>query len=147
MLGEKMVLGEKLWEGKGKSSGEGFIKSVGIEGVTSEYSWTAQVEGMGQAKGMDGTLHVTAVGTVPPKGVAAETDQGILMTMTGDVCVLKGYSLMKMNAGMNPTAVGLWSFMSMSEKLSWTNHLVAIVIFEAQDPMWNESKITIHEWK
>jgi hypothetical protein len=23
MLGEKMVLGEKLWEGKGKSSGEG----------------------------------------------------------------------------------------------------------------------------
>jgi len=32
---KNVVLGEKLWEGKGKSAGYGFIKSVGIDGVTS----------------------------------------------------------------------------------------------------------------
>jgi len=31
-----MAIGEKLWEGKGKS-GAGFIKSINIEGVTSIY--------------------------------------------------------------------------------------------------------------
>ena len=29
-----MVLGQKLWEGKGKSVGAGAIKSVGMEGIT-----------------------------------------------------------------------------------------------------------------
>jgi hypothetical protein len=45
-----MVLGDKLWEGKGKSGGAGLIKSVGMEGVTSEYSWSAEVKGMGCAE-------------------------------------------------------------------------------------------------
>jgi hypothetical protein len=57
-----MVLGEKLWEGKGKSVGAGLIKSVGMDGVTSEYSWMAQVKGMGKAKGIDGSIHVTQLG-------------------------------------------------------------------------------------
>ncbi len=47
-----MAIGEKLWEGKGKS-GASFIKSVGMEGVTSMYTWTAQMKGMGKAKGVD----------------------------------------------------------------------------------------------
>ena len=47
-----MVIGEKLWEGKGKS-GAGFIKSVGMDGVTQIYTWTAQMKGMGKAKGVD----------------------------------------------------------------------------------------------
>ena len=53
-----MAIGEKLWEGKGKS-GAGFIKSVGMEGVTSIYTWTAQMKGMGKAKGVDCNLNVT----------------------------------------------------------------------------------------
>ena len=44
-----MAIGEKLWEGKGKS-GASFIKSVGMDGVTSVYTWTAQMKGMGKAK-------------------------------------------------------------------------------------------------
>jgi hypothetical protein len=142
-----MVLGEKLWEGKGKSEGAGLIKSVGMEGVTSEYSWSAQVKGMGKAKGMDLNIHVTAMSTVPPKGIAPAMDQGTFMTMTGDMGVLKGHDLMKMVMGGKPTAVGLWSFMTMSEKLAWMNELIGVVTFEAQDPMWMESIITIYEWK
>ena len=64
-----MVIGEKLWEGKGKG-GAGFIKSVGMEGVTSMYTWTAQMKGMGKAKGVDCNLNVTGMSMTPPKGIA-----------------------------------------------------------------------------
>ena len=142
-----MVLGEKLWEGKGKSAGQGSIKSVGMEGITSEYSWTAQVKGMGRAKGIDANINVTAIMKSAPKGTPASKDQGIFMTMTGDMGVLKGFDLMKMTGGENPKAVGLWRFMTTSEKLNWMNDLIALVTFEALDPMWMESNITIYEWK
>jgi hypothetical protein len=142
-----MVLGEKLWEGKAKSAGTGLIKSVGMEGVTSEYSWTAQMKGTGRAKGADINVHVTAVSMMPQKGVGAAKDQGVFMTMSGDMGVLKGLDLMKMSMGSKPTAVGLWSFMTMSEKLGWMNDLIALVTFEALDPMWEQSNITIYEWK
>ncbi len=142
-----MVLGEKLWEGKGKSSGPGFIKYVGMDGVTSMYSWSAQTKGMAKAKGADININVTAKGTMPPKGVASEKDQGTFMTMTGDMGVLKGLGLMKMTMGGKPSAVSLWSFMTNSEKLGWMNDLIAIVTLEALDPMWEQFNITIHEWK
>jgi hypothetical protein len=142
-----MVIGEKLWEGKGKSAGQGLIKSVGMEGVVSVYSWSAQVKGMGKAKGVDGMMNVTAKSMMPPKGVAAAKDQGMFMTATGDMAVLKGVDLMKMTANQKPSSVGLWSFMTMSEKLGWLNDVIAVVTFEALDPMWNEFTVTINEWK
>jgi hypothetical protein len=140
-----MVLGEKLWEGKGKGN-PGFIKSVGMEGVVSIYSWMADVKGMGRAAGIDGNIHVTAKSMMPPKGVGGAKDQGVFMTMTGDMGVLKGFDLMKMTMGGKPTSVGLWSFMTMSEKLSWMNDVIALVTFEPLDPMWMEFNITIYEW-
>ena len=68
------------------------------------------------------------------------------MTMSGDMGVLKGFDMMKMTGG-KPGAVGLYSFMTMSEKLGWMNDLIAVVTFEALDSMWMEMNITIHEWK
>ncbi len=141
-----MVLGEKLFEGKGKS-GPSFIKSVGMDGVVSMFSWMAQVKGMGMAKGVDLNINVTAKSMTPPKGVGGAKDQGTFMTMTGDMGVLRGFDLMKMMAGGKPTSVGLWSFMTMSEKLSWMNNLIAVVTFEALDPMWMEFNVAIWEWK
>jgi hypothetical protein len=141
-----MVLGQKLWEGKGKSVGTGLIKSVGMDSITSEYSWTAQVKGTGCAEGLDGNINVTAVSETPPKGVGKAKDQGIFMMTTGDMAVLKGFDLLKMAGGM-PTAVGLWTFMTISEKIGWMNDLSALVTFEALDPMWMEVNITIYEWK
>ena len=142
-----MVLGQKLWEGKGKSVGTGLIKSVASEYVVSEYSWMAEMKGMGCAEGLDGNIHVTAVSKMPFKGVGKANDRGIFTTTNGEMCVLKGYDLLKMTAGGNPSAVGLYIFMTQSEKLAWMNNLIALVTFEAQDPMWMDSTITIYEWK
>jgi len=142
-----MALGEKLWEGKGKTAGPGYIKSITMDGVTSAYTWSAQVKGLGKAKGADGNIHVTAKGTMPPKGVGSEDDLGTFMTMGGDAGVIKGYGLMKMTMNGKPSAVSLWCFMTMSEKLAWMNDLIAVVTFEALDPMWTEFNMMIHEWK
>ncbi len=142
-----MVLGEKLWEGKGKSVGPSFIKSIGMEGVTSIFAWMAEVKCLGKAKGVDGNINVTATSMTPPKGVAGAEDKGMFMTMTGDMAVLRGYDLMKMTMGVPPKAVGLWSFMTMSEKLSWMNDVIAVLSIEALDPMCMEFKLVIHEWK
>jgi hypothetical protein len=143
---KNMAIGEKLWEGKGKS-GAGFIKSVGMDGVTSVYTWTAQMKGMGKAKGVDANLNVTGMSMTPPKGVATSKDQGMMRTMMGDMGVIMGTSLMKMTPGKNPTSVGLWTFMTMSEKLNWLNDTIALVTFEATDPMWTELNVSVWEWK
>ncbi len=142
-----MVLGEKLFEGKGKSEGPSYIKSINMEGINSMYAWSAQLKGMGKAKGTDLMLNVTAKSMMPPKGLSAAKDQGMFMTATGDMGVVKGMDLMKMAPGAKPTSVGLWSFMSMSEKLMWLNDIIAIVTFESADPMWMAFNITIYEWK
>ncbi len=141
-----MVIGEKLWEGKGKG-GASFIKSVGMEGVTSMYTWTAQMTGMGKAKGVNGNLNVTGYSMTPPKGLAWSKDQGMMMATTGDMGVVKGTSLMKMEMGKNPTALGLWGMMTMSDKLAWVNNTILLVTFEAMDPMWMELNVAIWEWK
>ncbi len=67
-----MVLGEKLWEAKGKSVGPSFIKSIGMEGVTSIFAWMAEVKGMGRAKGVDGNINVTATSMTPQKAWRAQ---------------------------------------------------------------------------
>lgn len=54
---------------------------------------------------------------------------------------------MKMTTSGKPSSVGLWCFMTMSEKLAWMNDLITVVTFEALDPMWMEFNVTIHEWK
>ena len=141
-----MAIGEKLWEGKGKS-GPGFIKEVGMEGVSMVYTWNAQLKGMGRAQGVDCNLNVTGYGLTPPKGVGSSKAQGVLMATTGDMAVVKGFNLDKMTMDKKPTAVGLWRFMTMSEKLSWLNEQITLVTFEAADPMWSEVNVTIWEWK
>ncbi len=142
-----MVIGQKLWEGKGKSGGPGFIKSITMEGVESMFTWSVQLKGMGSAKSVDCSINVTAKSMTPPKGVSGAEDQGMLMTATGDMAIVKGFDLMKMTVGKNPSSVGLYKFMTMSEKLAWLNDLIALVTFEALDPMWQEFNMTIYEWK
>ena len=144
-FGEKvLVLGEKLFEGRGKS-GPGFIKWVGMEGIAQMYSWTASVKGFGKAAGVECMLSVTAKGMTPPKGVGMAKDQGIFRTTTGEMGILKGMDIAKMDKD-KIVSVGLWSFMTASEKLGWMNDLIAIVEFQALDPMWQDFNITIYEW-
>jgi hypothetical protein len=142
-----LVIGEKIFEGKGKSQGPSYIETINADGVTSMYAWTAQLKGIGKAKGIEATVNVTAKSMTPPKGVAASKDKAMLFTTTGDMAVARGLDLMKMVPGAKPSSVGLWSFMTMSEKLGWLNDVIAVVTFEALDPMWMEFNVTIAEWK
>lgn len=139
-----MVLGEKLWEGKGKTTGT-TIKAVGADGVTLEYTWTAQLKGMGKAKGADAAVTFSAIVLMGPSGSGLSRGQGILNTMTGDMVAIKGAGHGKNEAGKSK-GVGLWSFMTMSAKLGWLNNVVAIITQEG-DPQWMEFDMAIHEWK
>ncbi len=141
-----MVLGEKLWEGKGKSDGPGFIKYAGMEGVASMYSWSAQLKGMGRAAGVDLNVHATGKSWMAPKGVNTAKDQAVFMTASGDMGVLKGFALSKMMQGKS-MAVSLWHFMTTSEKLGWMNDIICVASYEPLDPMWMELNLTIYEWK
>ena len=122
-------------------------KTINMEGVTSEFAWTAQLKGFGCAEGTDCMINVTGVAMQPPKGIGAGKDQGVLMTMAGDMAVIKGNDLSKMMEDGKPGSVGLWSFMTMSEKLGWLNDVIAVVTWQAIDPMWQEFNMTIYEWK
>ncbi len=69
------------------------------------------------------------------------------MTITDGMAVVQGFDLMKTTIDANPSAVGLWSFMTMSEKFDWMNDVIAVVTMQATDPMGMEFTITIQEWK
>lgn len=142
-----MVLGDKIFEGKGKSTGPSYILSTSADGVESMFAWTAQLKGVGKAKGIEATINNTSKGMTPPKGVATAKNKAMLFTMAGDMAVGRGLDLMKMVPGQNPSSVGLWTFMTMSEKFGWLNDIIALVTYEASDPMWMEFKVTISEWK
>ena len=133
-----------MFEGKGKS-GPGFIKWVGMEGIAQMYTWNATVKGPGKADGVDCMISVTAKSMTPPKGVGMAKDQGIFRTTTGEMGVLKGMDLAKMVEGKT-VSVGLWSFMTASEKLGWMNDTIAVAEFQALDPTWQDFNITIYEW-
>jgi hypothetical protein len=118
-----------------------------MNGIKSMYAWSAQAKGIGRAKGIDLNINVTAKSMMPPKGVAGAKDKGMFMTATGDMGVLMGFDLMKMTPGAKPTSVGLWTFMTMSEKIGWMNEVIAVAVFEALDPMWAQFNLTIYDWK
>jgi hypothetical protein len=135
-----MVVGEKLWEGKGKY-GTTAIKAVGPGGVTMEGTINVQLRGVGRAKGIDGILTLTNTISMEPNGSGWMHGQGMFNTMTGDMVVLKNSGI-----GKAGKSVALMSFMTMSPKLDWMNTLVALVTQEG-DPQWMEFDIAVHEWK
>lgn len=139
-----MVIGEKLWEGKAKTMGMA-IKGANADGVSMEYTWMAQVKGMGKAKGMDGNILFTGMTTISPTGGGGSSGTGLLTTMTGDMAVIKGSGYGKPEGGKGK-GVALWNFMTMSQKLAWINMTVAISTQEG-DPMWQEFDLVVWEWK
>lgn len=98
-----MAIGEKIWEGKGKS-GPGFIKSIEMDGVSSVYTWTAQMTGMGKAKGIEGNLRVTGFSKMPPKGLAAAKVREFLIQRQATWRLRRAVDLSKMMPEKNPTS-------------------------------------------
>ena len=111
-----MAIGEKLWEGKGKSMGM-MIESVESDGVVMMTTWVAQMKGMGKAKGIDGQVTFSSKVKMGPSGAGISQGQGILNTMTSEMAVIKGYGFGKPVMD-KAKAVGLWTLMSMSPNLA-----------------------------
>ena len=116
---------EKLFEEK--ITPRGFaIKSVGSEGVESEYSVTGEITGFGKAEGVKGTNMGTMCNLVRPTGITTGTAQGIMTTTDGDSVVWKlCYAGKASGAGGKLT--GTVTFMTMSEKLTWLNSTICVM--------------------
>jgi hypothetical protein len=139
-----MAIGEKLWEGKAKTMGM-TIKGANADGVMMEYTWMAQLKGMGKAKGVDGQVLFTGNTMISPTGGGTTTGTGLFTTMTGDMAVIKGSGYGKPEMG-KAKGLGIWSFMTMSQKLNWMNMTVALTTQEG-DPKWTEFDVVVWEWK
>ena len=139
-----MAIGEKLWEGKGKTMSMA-VNGTSPAGVEIKATWMAQLKGMGMAKGMDGALTFTIRSTLEPSGTGWANGQGLLNFMNGDMAVVKGSSRHKIEMG-KAKSVGLMGFMSMNPKLAWMNTATALVTLEG-DAAWTEFEVAIWEWK
>jgi hypothetical protein len=100
--GEKLVLGGKMWEEKGKVIGMS-VKSIGPEGVHMEETFATEVKGLGRApSGRNiGTMDLIEV----PGGFFSGTGQGYLVTQDGDSVVWKCYSMGESEAGKYKSAL------------------------------------------
>jgi hypothetical protein len=85
-----------------------------MEGLASMYSWSAQLKGMGRAKGVDMNIHATGKSWMAPKDVGKAKDQAVFTTSSGDMGMLKCFALSKMTEN-KPKAVSLWHFMTNSK--------------------------------
>src|SRR5450759_1404346 len=65
--GDKMVIGEQLWVGEGKTQIM-IVQDVGSDGVAVEFTWYREVKGTGKAKGIDGGIVFTGRKLAPFSG-------------------------------------------------------------------------------
>ena len=137
-----MVLGEKIWEQKGKVIGMS-IKSIGPEGVHMEQTFTSTVKGFG--RNPNGTNMGTLDLVQAADGSSSGSGQGIFTSQDGDSVAWKFYFLGKMEEGKS-RAVGIIKFMTASQKLAWMNKTIA-TLEGISDTKTMEMSATGYEWK
>jgi hypothetical protein len=137
-----LVLGEKLWEEKGKCVGVS-IKSVGPEGVHMEQTFTTVVKGFGRFPSGTNMGTIDIVGA--PDGSSRGICQGIFTSQDGDMVVWKGYFFGKREQGKDKT-FGVLKSWTTSQKLAWMNVTFAAMEGIA-DPKTMEISDTGYEWK
>jgi hypothetical protein len=137
-----MALGEKAWEEKGKTTGIA-VKSVSAEGVTLERSWIGDHKGLGLWQ--DGRDLGTSTVLLGPNGIGTGTGQGIVTTQGGDTVLYRQMACSRVEKGRN-RFVGLMTFMTVSEKLSWLNGTVCTLEGEG-DSTFQEFNLTAYEVK
>lgn len=138
----KLVLGEKLWEEKGKVVAMS-IKSVGPEGVHMEQTFTSVVKGFGRAP--SGTNMGTLDLVQAPDGGYSGSGQGIFTSQDGDTVIWKIHFFGKMEAGKSRD-FNVARFWTASQKLAWMNGAIAAIEGTA-DMKTMELSGTGYEWK
>ena len=120
-----LAIREKLFEEKVTATGFA-IKSVGSEGVESEYSVTGEITGFGKAESLKATNMGTMCNLVRPTGITTGTAQGVMTTTDGDSVVWKLCYAGKAS-GTGGRLTGTVTFMTMSEKLAWLNSTICVM--------------------
>jgi hypothetical protein len=138
----KLVLGEKLWEEKGKIMGFS-IKSAGPEGQHMEQSFTSVCKGFGRFP--NGTNVGTMDVVMAPDGGYSGSGQGIATSQDGDVLTWKIYFFGKMEA-QKGRSFGIISFRTASQKLAWINKTV-VAMEGTVDAKTMELSTIGYEWK
>jgi hypothetical protein len=108
-----LAIGPKLFEEKFRPTG-GAIKSIGSEGVESEFSITSEITGFGKAQGIKGTNMGTLRNLVQPSGIGTGTGLGV-MTLDGDAVTWKFSYAGKVSASWEKWVCTV-TFTTMSEK-------------------------------
>jgi hypothetical protein len=138
----KLVLGEKLWEEKGKVTGMSF-KSMGPEGVHLEQTFASEVKGLG--KFPSGTNMATLDMVQAPDGSFSGSGLGVFMTKDGDIVMWKLYGFGALEAGQNKS-FAIAKFWTASPKIAWMNSSI-VAIEGIADPKTTELSVTGYEWK
>ncbi len=138
-----MLLGEKLWEGTGKTQTM-TTKDTNPNGATFEYTWIAKLKGMGKAKTIDITLSFTGTKTADFFGAGPTTGDGVFFTKDGNMVAVKSSGYGKPQSGKGKS-IEIWSFTATAQALSWLNSTIAIVTIQGDD-QWKQFNLTISEW-
>ncbi len=142
-LGKKMFLGNKLWDGNGKTLSMS-VKNSSLNDNLFEFTWVAKLNGVGKAAGLNVTLYFTATKTADFVGAGPTVGQGAFFTKEGNMVSVKSSGYGRPAAG-HGRAVEIWSFSAQADSLKWLNKTVALVIIEGDD-QWKDFKVTVTEW-
>jgi len=139
-----LAIGEKLF--KEKITPVGFaIKSVGSEGVESEYSVTGEIIGFGKAQRRQGHQYGTTRNLSRPSGITTGIAQGIMTTTDGDSVVWK-LSYAGKSSGAGGKLTGTVTFTTVSEKLSWLNRTICVMEGKGEADPTKVGTNVFHEW-
>ncbi len=131
------MLGNLIGEFKGKTTG---IR------VLSEGQMELSQQGMGKVMGTDGSMVTTGVATPMPNGVTMVDANGTLMTMDGDLVMVKisgiGWTTGK---GWKASYRGAAYQMTMSPKLAALNKIVSV--WENESDENGDWVLKFWEWK
>jgi len=132
---EPRMLGELIGEFKGKNSGYRMLPDGKME-VTAQ--------GTGKILGIDGFLLSTSVGTMGADGVFMGEGNGSIMTMEGEVVLMKGIAIgyPSANGGTTRTAT---IHTTHSKKFARLNKIIGIHEYETD--MQDNWTAKIWEWK
>jgi len=135
-----MVLGEKLFEEKGKTT-MSFIKEVNVQGIIVKQSFESEVKGMGRFP--SGKNMGSGGFWMYPNGNAQGKWRGMLMTDDGQMLVWNGNGHSN-RTGTSVKGIMVIRFMTQSEKYAWLNK--ALIVADLQGDMTSYSSAG-YEWK
>lgn len=140
-----MMLGEKLFEESGNTTGFHITKVHPVEGVTMEVSFTSDIRGIGRFP--SGKNLGSGTMTQYPHGIVDASFQGVVTTANnGEQFFWWAHEKSKVIEGGKVKGLIIITGFTNSQKLTWMNNLI-IALDSEYDPASQTFKATGYEWK